>query len=62
MKNLIDRIIAFEDGEFNDDQTVEFFQELINDGTAWTLQGNYGRLANSLIESGYCTNNQKVIS
>ena len=27
---------------------------MINDGTAWRLQGSYGRTAMSLLESGDC--------
>lgn len=51
----VDKIIAWENGEMDDDQTIEFFQELIDNGMAWQLQGCYGRTAQALIESGYCT-------
>lgn len=50
----VDKLIAFEQGELDDDATIELFQELINDGTAWELQGSYGRTAMALIEAGYC--------
>lgn len=51
---MISQIIAFENGELDHDQVVELFQELINTGMAWTLQGFYGRTAQALIESGEC--------
>ena len=53
----IDKIMAFESGELDFDSTVELFQDLIDSGLAWQLQGlqgSYGRMANSLIENGYC--------
>jgi hypothetical protein len=31
------------------------FQEMINDGSVWELQGAYGRTAVYLIEQGICT-------
>ncbi len=31
---------------------VEFFQELVDSGLAWSLQGSYGRTAKDLIEAG----------
>ena len=50
----IDKIIAFEQGELDSEQTIELFQELINSGLAWQLQGSYGRMARALIDQGYC--------
>ena len=50
----VDKIMAFESGELDFDETVEFFQKLIDSGLVWQLQGSYGRMANSLIENGYC--------
>ena len=51
---MIDRIIAYENGELDDDETIALFQALIDSGLAWTLQGHYGRTAAALIEAGYC--------
>lgn len=51
---LVDKIMAYESGEMNDEDTVEFFQGLIDSGLAWQLQGHYGRTASALIEAGHC--------
>ena len=48
----IDKIIAFEQGELDDEGTLELFQALVDSGMAWTLQGYYGRTAMSLLEAG----------
>lgn len=48
-------IIAYESGELDDDATLELFQQLVNSGLAWQLQGHYGRTAATLLESGYIT-------
>ena len=50
----LDRMIAFENGELDGDKVVELFQELIDNGMVWQLQGFYGRTAKYLIDSGYC--------
>jgi len=47
-------IMAFEDGQLDNDAIVEGFQHLIDSGLAWSLQGSYGRAAASLIEQGLC--------
>ncbi len=54
MENLLDDIIAYENGEMEWDSVVVFFQKLINNGMAWSLQGHYGRTAMAMIEEGYC--------
>lgn len=48
----IDDIIAYESGELDDDSTINMFQELVDSGMAWQLQGHYGRVANELLEMG----------
>jgi hypothetical protein len=50
--DLVDRIIAYEQGDMDQEEMVEFFQELVDDGLAFRLQGHYGRTAARLIEAG----------
>jgi hypothetical protein len=52
--NHLDFILAFESGECTDEELVNGFQAMIDDGTCWSLQGVYGRTAQSLIEQGHC--------
>jgi hypothetical protein len=49
----IDKIMAYESGELDEGEMLELFQELVESGLAWKLQGHYGRTANLLIENGY---------
>jgi hypothetical protein len=52
---MLDKIMDYECGLMEDeDELIKFFQELIDTGMAWTLQGHYGRTAHALIEQGYC--------
>lgn len=50
----IDQLIAFENGELDDDAVIEFIQDGIDKGWVWKLQGFYGRTARALIDTGYC--------
>jgi hypothetical protein len=52
MKDIVDKVIAYESDEMDEDEMIEFFQELVDSGAAWTLQGHYGRTAMALIERG----------
>lgn len=55
MCNMFSKIIAYEMGELRtEDEIVDFFQELIDSGLAWKLQGHYGRTASHLIREGLC--------
>lgn len=51
--DMVDKIIAWESGQMEPDEVIEFFSELIKTGQAWTLQGSYGRYAKCLIDEGY---------
>ena len=53
-KVSITKIVQYENDELSDEETIELFQELINTGLAWQLQGSYGRMAVQLLEEGFC--------
>jgi hypothetical protein len=52
---MIDQIIAYENGELDEEETIRLFQQLVDSGMAWSLQGHFGRTAMALIEAGYIT-------
>lgn len=52
--DIVGKILDYEAGDMDEDQVVEFFQELIDSGTINGLQGSYQRMACALIEAGYC--------
>lgn len=51
----VDQIIAYEAGDLSDEDTIALFQQGIDEGWIWTLQGSYGRQAERLINYGLCT-------
>lgn len=54
-ESALDFIMAYEAGEIeDDDEIVKGFQQLIDSGLAWQLQGHYGRAAEMLIQQGRC--------
>jgi hypothetical protein len=54
MNELAIKIVQYEQDELDGLEIIKLFQELIDNGMAWKLQGHYGRMATDLIESGYC--------
>ena len=52
ISTFLDRIDSYEKGNMSEKEEHAFFQELVNTGMAWHLQGHYGRHAAYLIESG----------
>lgn len=51
----LDKIITFEQGELSFNETVNLFQELIDNGICWKLLGSYGRQVVAFIDAGFCT-------
>ena len=49
---LVDSIIAFEQGDLDCDESIALFQELLDSGVVWHLQGFYGRTAQALLDDG----------
>ena len=55
MANLINQIMSWESGEMNETDEDTFFQDLVNSGLVWQLQGMYGRNAVALASAGRIT-------
>ena len=51
---MLNQVIAYEQGELDEEGIIDMFQQLINSGLAWEMQGSYGRTAKALIDAGYC--------
>ena len=51
--DVIDQIIAYENGELDDEGALTMFSDMVRTGQVWTLQGAYGRTANELIKQGF---------
>lgn len=58
----VDKIIAFEQGELDEDGTLELFGGLIASGLVWSLQGSYGRTARALIDGGFISEDGEVLA
>jgi hypothetical protein len=48
----IEKIMAYESGEMEMEEVVEFFQDGIDSSWVWQLQGSYGRMARQLMDAG----------
>jgi hypothetical protein len=49
---LVERLIAYEEGQISEDEEVALFRYLIDTGTCWHLAGHYHRVAATLIAAG----------
>jgi hypothetical protein len=45
-------IIAYENGELGPDQVIALYQQLLDTGALWHLQGHYQRVAQGLLDAG----------
>lgn len=50
--DVVGFVMAYEDGELNDEQVIDGFQHLVNQGMHLVLQGSYYRTATALIDAG----------
>lgn len=60
--DVVGQVIAYESGELSDEETVAFFQHLVNTGLAWQLQGSYGRTAQAMLEAGLISSPFQVVT
>ena len=51
--SIVDKMVAYEGGEMNEEEVVEFFQELLDRRLINSLQGSYQRTAALLLELGH---------
>jgi hypothetical protein len=58
---MVNQIIAYEAGELKGNEVIRLFSKLIKNGMAWSLQGSYGRMAESLIDRGYLSAKGKIL-
>lgn len=59
VNNTLDFLMAYENGDLSDQEILDGFQSLIDNGLVWRLQGHYGRVASALINQGYCNDPHK---
>ncbi|GAB3865505.1 hypothetical protein GCM10028801_36100 [Nocardioides maradonensis] len=60
--DLLTNVIAYEAGQLDDAETVEFFGDLVQSGLVWQLQGHYGRTAMRLIAEGLLSPEGEVLA
>jgi hypothetical protein len=56
----VEQIMAYEAGEMNPQEQVEFFAGLIKSELAWQLQGHYGREAAQYIAQGWISEQGEI--
>ena len=52
MDDIVGKIMAFEDGEMENDEVFALFQFLLDSGMMHSLQGAYQRMAEELLLAG----------
>jgi hypothetical protein len=59
--DAVGAIMAYEQGDLSDHDSLVLFAHLVKTGLAWKLQGHYGRTAAALIEQGYISKSGEVL-
>jgi len=57
----VDFIMGFEEGTLTEESIIDGFAEMIKDGSIWSLQGMYGRMARDLIDGGFISEDGEVL-
>ena len=52
MQDIVTQIVAYENGQLNNEQVFALFQFLLDSGMIYSLQGSYQRMAEDLILAG----------
>lgn len=52
MAGIVDLIFAYENGEMDEEEVIDFFQRLLDTGIINHLQGSYQRMAMEFMRSG----------
>ena len=50
---IVDKMISYETGDMSSEDTIAFFQELLDKRLISSLQGSYQRTAATLLELGH---------
>ena len=50
--NLAERVLLYETDQMSEQEMISLFQDLVDTGMAWKLQGHYGRTAMILLDAG----------
>ena len=50
--NLAERVLLYETDQMSEQEMISLFQDLVDTGMAWKLQGHYGRTATILLDAG----------
>lgn len=61
-RGILDRIVAYECGELDEQEALELLADLVGSGMVWSLQGSYQRAVAAAIRSGRITESGEVIA
>ncbi len=50
--NLAERVLLYETDQMSEQEMISLFQDLVDTGMAWKLQGHYGRTSMILLDAG----------